>query len=42
MKRTGRDIASIVLAIFIGLAVVLAFYFFFFAGSMPTARPPVL
>jgi hypothetical protein len=42
MKTTGRDIASIAFGVFIGLVVVLALYFFFFAGSTPTARPPAM
>ena len=41
MKRFGRDIASIVFAILVGLAAILAFYFFFFAEFEPTARPPL-
>jgi hypothetical protein len=41
MNRSGRDIASIVLAIFVALMVVLALYFFLFAVSSPTARPPL-
>jgi hypothetical protein len=41
MERPSRDIASIVIAVLVGLVVVLALYFFFFAGSMPTARPPL-
>jgi hypothetical protein len=41
MKRPGRDIASIVLAILVGLVVILAFYFYFLEEFEPTARPPL-
>ena len=39
MRRSGHDVMSIVLGVFIGLTLFLALYFFF-VGSMPTVRPP--
>jgi hypothetical protein len=42
MKRSGRDVPSIVLGLLLGLLIFLALYVFMILGFTPTARPPVL
>jgi hypothetical protein len=42
MKRSGRDVVSIVLGLLLGLLVLFALYFLVILGFAPTARPPAV